>query len=75
MVDSFLVTSIEGTPSEDPHELVAWLREQHASAHLVETPETGLEQLRSQPAVRLVTGSFYLVAAVRAVICNISHGS
>jgi len=75
VVDSFLVTSIVGTSTEDPHELVAWLREQHASAHLVETAKTGVEQLRSQPAVRLVTGSFYLVAAVRNVICNASHGS
>ncbi len=75
VVDSFLVTGIQGTPGEDPRELVAWLRQQHAPAHLVGTAEAGVDKLRNQPAVRLVTGSFYLVAAVRAVICNVSHGS
>jgi dihydrofolate synthase/folylpolyglutamate synthase len=69
VVDSFLVTGLEGTPSEDPQELVAWLRERGAPADLAETAEAGVEQLASQPAVRLVTGSFYLVAAVRPVIC------
>jgi folylpolyglutamate synthase/dihydropteroate synthase len=69
VVDSFLVTGLEGTTSEDPQELVAWLRERGAPADLAETAEAGVEQLASQPAVRLVTGSFYLVAAVRPVIC------
>lgn len=69
VVDSFLVTGLEGTPGEDPQELVAWLRERGAPADLAATAEAGVEQLSSQPAVRLVTGSFYLVAAVRPVIC------
>lgn len=69
VVDSFLVTGIEGTPGEDPQELVAWLREHGAPAEPVDTPRAGVEQLEGQPAVRLVTGSFYLVAAVRSVIC------
>ncbi len=67
-VDSFLVTGVEGTASEDPSELVAWLHQQSVPARLVETAEAGVEQLRGQPAVRLVTGSFYLVAAARAVL-------
>ncbi|MHC4895541.1 MAG: bifunctional folylpolyglutamate synthase/dihydrofolate synthase [Planctomycetota bacterium] len=70
VVDSFLVTSVVGTPSEDPGRLVAWLKEQPVSARLVETAEAGVQQLRGQPAVRLVTGSFYLVAAARTAIRN-----
>lgn len=68
VVDSFVVTGIEGTPGEDPRELVAWLLQQQVPAHRVETVAAGVEQLKSQPAVRLVTGSFYLVAAVRPLI-------
>jgi len=62
---SFLVTGLADTASEDPAEIVDWLRAKGAAAEEVPDPAAGLRRLGGHPGVRLVTGSFYLVGAAR----------
>jgi dihydrofolate synthase/folylpolyglutamate synthase len=64
-VAHFACAEVQGTASEDPAELVAWLRRAGHSAERVDSAAAGLEVLRRAARPRLVTGSFYLVGAVR----------
>lgn len=68
LADSFLVTAVSGTASEDPAQLATFLSAQGAAVQLVPDLDTGLAQLLAAPAPRLVTGSFYLAGAARALL-------
>jgi dihydrofolate synthase/folylpolyglutamate synthase len=66
---AFLCASVPGTASEDPAELAAWLSGRGGVARALgpdEDPRAALVEVASRSgAVCVVTGSFYLVGAVR----------
>lgn len=68
VADRYLVTEVTGTSSEDAATIVAHLRGRGLVAERVDGVEAGLAALRAQQGLRLVTGSFYLVGAVRRLL-------
>lgn len=68
LADSFLVTGLVGTESAEPAVLLRWLRGQGVRARVVPDASRGLSRLLETSGVRLVTGSFYLVGAVRGLL-------
>ncbi len=73
VVDSFLVTGLADTRSEDPATICAWLQSRGASARAVPDVATAMMDFATAAAVRVVTGSFYLVGEVRAAIDSSEH--
>lgn len=68
IADSFVVTEVTGTASEDPAAIAAWLRAQDARCEVAPDAESGLRLLRERPGPRLVVGSFYLAGGVRQLL-------
>ena len=56
------------TSSESAGELAAFLAASGARCEVAADPAAGLQALRRRPGPRLVTGSFYLAGAVRALL-------
>jgi dihydrofolate synthase/folylpolyglutamate synthase len=75
IVDRVYVTALEGTASEDPALLGAWLQAQGVPVELVPDAQVGLDALRRRPAPWLVAGSFYLAGAVRSLLAVASSPS
>ena len=69
--DSFLVTGLSGTRSEDPEAICAWLAQQGHRARAVPDAAAGLRALDAHQGVRVVTGSFYLLGEVRQLIRSV----
>ncbi len=63
--DSFVVTELSGTASEDPEAIRAWLAGHAARARAVPDAAAGLDALREWRGLRVVTGSFYLAGSIR----------
>lgn len=68
IADRFVVTELSGTTSEDPALLAAHLAAAGARCERAADVEAGLAALRRHPGPRVVTGSFYLAAAARALL-------
>jgi dihydrofolate synthase/folylpolyglutamate synthase len=68
IADEVLVTELTGTASEDPAAIAAFLGAHGARSGVVADAAAGLQRLRAHPGPRLVTGSFYLAGAVRALV-------
>lgn len=68
LVDSAVVISLEGTASEDPARIAAWLRTQGADADVAANTVEGVAALGSRPGPWLVVGSFYLAGRVRQIL-------
>jgi dihydrofolate synthase/folylpolyglutamate synthase len=68
LADRFFVTTLVGTASAEPALLLDWLAGQGVRAEAVPDAEGGLRALLGTSGVRLVTGSFYLVGAVRSLV-------
>lgn len=76
LLDITFVTSISGTPSADPEEIADWLRTRGVRAVVARNEADGLERLAARGGPGVVTGSFYLVGAVRALTCaNVTNES
>lgn len=71
-VDAVVVTEAAGTPSAPAVDLATWLRRAGVEVQVAPDPETGWRRAAGwsgrEPALRLVTGSFYLVGAVRGLL-------
>lgn len=65
-----LVTTPTGIPGADPAVVVDWLQAAGVPAEIVESVPLGLSRLAEYSAVRLVTGSFYLVGEVRTALAS-----
>lgn len=68
VADSFVVTELSGTTSEDPAVIAAFLAQAGAQSEVARDAVSGLQRLRSRPGPRLVVGSFYLAGQVRQLI-------
>lgn len=68
VADRFLVTGLIGTVSAEPAQLQQWLRGRGVRAEVVPDAAFGLRALQESEGVHLVTGSFYLVGAVRGLV-------
>lgn len=68
IVDRVYVTALEGTASEDPAVIAAWLQAQGVPAQVCTDTSSGLAALRCRPAPWLVAGSFYLAGTVRRLL-------
>jgi len=65
LVDRAIVTALTDTASEDPVTACGWLEAHGVRARAVPDPVSGLAALSQRGELRVVTGSFYLVGAVR----------
>ncbi|MDO8348638.1 MAG: hypothetical protein Q7T30_00260 [Planctomycetota bacterium] len=65
IADTFVVTELVGTSSEDPAAIAAWLSSRGAQCEVATDVVAGLAALRRRPGPRLVAGSFYLAGQVR----------
>lgn len=68
VADSFVVTELSGTTSEDPAAIAAFLATQGRTSDVTTDVAIGLRLLRSRPGPRLVVGSFYLAGQVRRLV-------
>lgn len=68
LADTVLTTRLSDTPCVEPDEIVTWCRSHGAKATSVADPRSGLAELARTGPLRLVTGSFYLVGAVRGLV-------
>ncbi|MBK8100057.1 MAG: hypothetical protein IPK26_23385 [Planctomycetes bacterium] len=68
LVDSFVVTELIGTTSEDPSVIAHWLRERGVRCEVVADVRLGLEWLLRHPGPRLGVGSFYLAGQLRRLL-------
>lgn len=65
LVDSWLVTTVSGTVSEDPSAIAAHLHCRGAAAAVVDDVASGIAALQARGGVGLVVGSFYLAGEAR----------
>lgn len=68
LADSFVVTELSGTTSEDPAAIAAFLAAQGRTSDVAADVAAGLQLLRERPGPRLVVGSFYLAGRVRQLV-------
>lgn len=68
LVDSAVVISLDGTASEDPSEIAAWLRDHGVGADVAASAVEGVAALGTRPGPWLVVGSFYLAGRVRQLL-------
>jgi dihydrofolate synthase/folylpolyglutamate synthase len=68
VADTFVVTGITGTTTEDPTAIAAWLSSVGARCEVAADVEAGLAALRRRAGPRLVVGSFYLAGRVRELV-------
>jgi folylpolyglutamate synthase/dihydropteroate synthase len=68
IADAFVVTELSGTASEDPAAIAAFLGAHGRQTDVVADVAAGVLRLRERPGPRVVTGSFYLAGAVRALV-------
>ncbi len=68
LADTFVVTELSGTASEDPAAIAAFLTASGAVCEQATDVEAGLCALRRRPGPRLVVGSFYLAGRVRELV-------
>jgi folylpolyglutamate synthase/dihydropteroate synthase len=68
LADSFVVTALTGTSSEDPATIAAFLAGAGARSEVAADAVSGLAALRRRPGPRLVVGSFYLAGQVRELV-------
>ena len=68
IADEVVVTGLTGTATEDPAVIAAFLGARGMRSEVVADAAAGLARLRERPGPRLVTGSFYLAGAVRALV-------
>jgi dihydrofolate synthase/folylpolyglutamate synthase len=68
VADTFVVTNLAETASEDSREIAAWLLARGRRARAVEDAAAGLAALAGAPGLAVVTGSFYLVGRVRRLL-------
>ena len=68
VADSFVVTGLSGTTSEDPAAIAAFLAQAGARSEVASDVGSGLRRLRSRPGPRLVVGSFYLAGQARQIV-------
>ena len=68
VVDSVVVTELVGTTGEAPAAIAAFLTSAGVQTEVATDAAAGLRLLRSRPGPRLVAGSFYLAAQVRALV-------
>ncbi len=70
LADSFVVTELSGTTSEDPAAIAAFLAARGRTSDVASDVVAGLRLLRQRPGPRLVVGSFYLAGQVRALVAS-----
>ncbi len=68
VADSFVVTELSGTTSEDPAAIAGFLARAGARSEVASDVASALRMLRSRPGPRLVVGSFYLAGQVRQLV-------
>lgn len=68
VADTFVVTELTGTASEDPGAIAAFLGAAGRQCETAPDAGAGLRLLRSRPGPRLVVGSFYLAGQVRQLV-------
>ncbi len=68
LVDSAVVTNLDGIASEDPAVIAAWLRGRGVDASITPDAVAGLAALGARPGPWLVVGSFYLAGRVRQLV-------
>lgn len=68
VVDGVVVTELVGTTGEDPAAIAAFLTAAGVQNEVAADAAAGLRLLRGRPGPRLVAGSFYLAAEVRALV-------
>jgi len=68
VVDRVWVTGLDGVPFLDPEVAAAWLRQRGVTVETVADAATGLKRLRAREGSGLITGSYYLVGAVRQTL-------
>jgi dihydrofolate synthase/folylpolyglutamate synthase len=68
IADSFVVTELVGTSSEDPAAIAAWLSSRGAQCEVAAGVVAGLAAVRRRPGPRLVAGSFYLAGEARRAL-------
>ncbi len=74
LADSFVVTGLAGTSSEDPKTIAAFLAAAGARSEVAADAASGLAALRRRPGPRVVVGSFYLAGQVRMLLDAESAG-
>jgi len=70
IADTFVVTGLLGTSSEDPAAIAAWLSSRGVHNEVAADVVAGLAALRRRPGPRLVAGSFYLAGQARRLLAS-----